>query len=80
MNHRLAHGEALANAVIGIGLSQIVLAGFGVELRQAVALNAAMIGVSYARSYVLRVCLCGWHGLELRRQLIEHVGHESLRT
>jgi hypothetical protein len=48
------HGEALANAIVGIVLSQIVLWIFGVEFRQALFLNAAMIGVSYARSYTLR--------------------------
>ena len=54
MNRGLAHAEAGANAFLGIVLSQIVLACFGVEFREAIALNATMFGVSYARSYALR--------------------------
>jgi hypothetical protein len=54
VNHRLAHLEALMNAILGIGLSQLVLACFGIELRQAIASNTVMIGVSYARAYALR--------------------------
>jgi hypothetical protein len=55
VNYRLAHFEALANAVAGIALSQTLLWIFGVEFREAIALNAAMIGVSYARNFVLRI-------------------------
>lgn len=54
MNHRLAHVEAVTNASVGIALAQLVLWGIGVELTRAIALNATMFGVSYARSYALR--------------------------
>ena len=37
MNHRLAHVEAGANAILGIALAQFVLWEFGVEFRQALA-------------------------------------------
>lgn len=56
----LAHFEAAANSVIGIALAQLVLFAFDVPLHEAVALNAAMIGVSYARSFVLRVMFARW--------------------
>jgi hypothetical protein len=55
MSYRLAHAEAAANSVLGIVLAQIVLFAFGIELREAVALNAVMIGVSYCRSFLLRI-------------------------
>jgi hypothetical protein len=51
----IAHFEAAANSVIGIALAQLVLFAFGVPLHEAAVLNAVMIGVSYARSFVLRV-------------------------
>jgi len=58
--NRLAHFEAAANCVIGIVLAQLVLLAFGVPLHEAVVLNAVMIGVSYARSFVLRVVFARW--------------------
>jgi hypothetical protein len=51
----LAHFEAAANSIIGIALAQIVLLAFGVPMNEALVLNAVMIGVSYARSFVLRM-------------------------
>jgi hypothetical protein len=36
----LLDAEALANAVLGIILAQLILAGFGIELQQALLLNA----------------------------------------
>jgi hypothetical protein len=56
----LAHFEAAANSVIGIVLAQIVLLAFGVPLHEAVALNAAMLVVSYARSFVVRLVFARW--------------------
>jgi hypothetical protein len=56
----LAHFEAAANSIIGIVLAQLVLLAFGVPLHEAVALNAVMIGVSYARSFVLRLAFARW--------------------
>jgi hypothetical protein len=56
MTHlQLAHAESAANAVAGLVLAQLVLFAFGVPVREAVALNIAMLAVSYARSFVLRL-------------------------
>lgn len=52
---QLAHAESAANAVSGLVLAQVVLFAFGVPTREAVALNFAMLAVSYARSLVLRL-------------------------
>ena len=56
MSQRLAHshGEAVANALIGAGLSQLVLWIYGLPLTEALSLNATMIGVSYGRALALR--------------------------
>ena len=50
----VVQAEALANAIGGIVLSQTLLWIFGIEFKEAIALNAAMQIVSYARSYTLR--------------------------
>jgi hypothetical protein len=55
MSYRLAHAEAAANSVLGIVIAQIVLFAFGIAFREALALNAVMIGVSYCRSFFLRI-------------------------
>jgi hypothetical protein len=56
MSQRVAHShsEAIANAIIGAGLSQFVLWLFGMPTGEAVWLNAVMIGVSYGRAFLLR--------------------------
>jgi hypothetical protein len=56
VNQRVAHShsEAVANALIGAGLSQLVLWIYGVPLTEALSLNVTMIGVSYGRAFVLR--------------------------
>ena len=51
---RNSHAEAIANSLIGAGLSQLVLWLFGVPLTEAITVNATMIGVSYARAFALR--------------------------
>jgi len=50
----LSHAEAIANSLVGAGLSQLVLWAYGVPLTEAVSLNVTMIGISYGRSFVLR--------------------------
>jgi hypothetical protein len=50
----MSHAEAFANAVIGAGLSQLVLWLFGVPLTEAITVNAVMIGVSYMRAFAIR--------------------------
>lgn len=50
----LSHAEAVSNSIIGAGLSQLVLWLFGIPITEALTLNAIMIGVSYARAFVLR--------------------------
>jgi phosphate/sulfate permease len=50
----VSHAEAIANAVAGAVLAQLVLWFFGVPLNEALSVNAAMIGVSYARAFALR--------------------------
>jgi len=52
---RHAHFEAAANSVAGIILAQLVLLAFGVPIGKALALNATMLVVSYARAFVLRI-------------------------
>jgi len=56
MTQRVAHShaEAVANSIIGAGLSQLVLWIFGIPIIEAITLNAVMIGVSYGRSFILR--------------------------
>ena len=49
-----SHIESAANSLIGAALSQSVLWLFGVPIVEALSLNATMIGVSYARAFVLR--------------------------
>jgi len=49
-----SHAEAVANSVVGAGLSQLVLWVFGVPITEAITLNGVMIGVSYARAFLLR--------------------------
>lgn len=55
----MSHAEAIANSVIGAGLSQLVLWLFSVPFTEAISLNAAMIGVSYARAFALRRMFAG---------------------
>jgi hypothetical protein len=50
----MSHAEATANALIGAGLSQLVLWLFGMPITEALYLNVVMIGVSYARAFALR--------------------------
>jgi hypothetical protein len=57
---QLSHAEAVANAVIGAALSQLVLWLFGMQLVEALWLNAVMIGVSYGRAFVLRRVFERW--------------------
>src|SRR5271163_1573226 len=52
---RLAHLEAAANAVVGLGLAQAILWAFGMPLGEAVTLNMVFLAMSYARSFVLRL-------------------------
>lgn len=54
-NHKLCHYEALANALAGLALAQGVLWAFGMPVGEAIELNAAMLAVSYARSFGLRL-------------------------
>lgn len=51
----LAHAEACANAIAGLVLAQAVLFAFGIPVPEAVMLNFAMLAVSYARSFILRL-------------------------
>jgi hypothetical protein len=50
----MSHWESTANAIIGAGLSQLVLWLFAIPITEAVSLNVTMIGVSYARAFALR--------------------------
>ena len=50
----VSHAEAVANSLIGAGLSQLVLWLFSIPITEAVSLNVTMIGVSYARAFALR--------------------------
>lgn len=52
---RRMHAEALANAVIGLAIAQIVLLAFSVPLSHAIPLNLVMFAASYARSFVIRI-------------------------
>jgi hypothetical protein len=49
-----SHAEALANVMIGIPVGQAVLWVCGVPIVEALWLNVVMLGLSYARSYVIR--------------------------
>jgi hypothetical protein len=49
-----AHIETSAQMVAGCILAQVVLWGFGVSLKDAIAINVVMFFVSYARTYVIR--------------------------
>ena len=50
----MSHAEAIANSLIGAGLSQLVLWLFAIPITEALSLNATMICVSYARAFALR--------------------------
>lgn len=50
----IQHIEAATQMTIGAVLAQIVLHMFGIELGRALALNAVMLGVSYARALWVR--------------------------
>ena len=52
---RLRHLEAVANAILGIAIAQLVLWLFGVPLSSAIAMNLVMFAASYARALVLRI-------------------------
>ena len=48
--------ESMANTVLGSILAQLVLVwGFGISLKEGIAINASIFVVSFARAYVLRV-------------------------
>lgn len=46
--------EALANMILGLILSQIVLFLFGIPVQDAALINVIMIFVSFLRSYFVR--------------------------
>lgn len=52
MSH--SHLEALANAIIGAALAQVVLWLFSIPVVEAISLNAAILGVSYVRAFAIR--------------------------
>lgn len=55
MSLRLTHGEAAANAIVGLVLIQVMLVAFGVALALAWKLNICGLLLSYIRSFVLRM-------------------------
>lgn len=46
--------EAITNTIVGIAISQIVLAGFGIHGRKALSLTLLMIILSTLRTYFIR--------------------------
>ena len=46
--------EALANMILGLILSQIVLFLFGIPVQDAALINVIMIAISFIRSYFVR--------------------------
>lgn len=50
----LSHVEAVANAIVGTVIGQIVLWLFGLPITEALWLNITFLGVSYIRAFILR--------------------------